>query len=357
MERKLIDYLPYVVREYGEFQAAMAGEQPEFERAWQSTDTLLEDQFVFTASKTGLSRWEQILGIVPRSAESLEDRRLRVLGRLNEELPYTLTRLREILRALCGEGTFSAEIPPGQYVLTVCLDHAVRNKLADVRAVLERVCPENLLLWLRTRLAVTFPNPQDRFLLRKLCFAYHIRSYGGTFIVLDGQRRLDGTWKLGQAASGARMIRIDYRVRLLEKGALWPGTWGCVTAVQTAQRAALPSLGIRPASPWQTGEALSVPKLQVQSAWRERQAFGAGVSWNGGRSRNQQRLEQPSTRVAGTFQTPEALSAPRIHIETTFQTKEHFSGTLTRDQTWSFDGTYRWDGTKQFNAGITKEDL
>ena len=242
-------------------------------------------------------------------------------------------------------------------MLTVCLDHAVRNKLADVRAVLERVCPENLLLWLRTRLAVTFPNPQDRFLLRKLSFSYHLRSYGGTFILLDGKRQLDGSWKLGQAASGARMIRIDYRVRLLEKGALWPGTWGCVTAVQTAQRAALPSLGIRPASPWQTGEALSVPKLQVQSAWRERQAFGAGVSWNGGRSRNQQRLEQPSTRVAGTFQTPEALSAPRIHIETTFQTKEHFSGTLTRDQTWSFDGTYRWDGTKQFNAGITKEDL
>ena len=273
-----------------------------------------------------------------------------------------MTAISAIYKSATLEEWFQYGGAPYHFRLTIDLtgDRADRERM---QRVLDRL---EFYKSLRSRLDrvayVTQAGPlpfvtEERFVFLRVSFSYHLRSYGGTFILLDGKRQLDGTWKLGQAASGARMIRIDYRVRLLEKGALWPGTWGCVTAVQTAQRAALPSLGIRPASPWQTGEALSVPKLQVQSAWRERQAFGAGVSWNGGRSRNQQRLEQPSTRVAGTFQTPEALSAPRIHIETTFQTKEHFSGTLTRDQTWSFDGTYRWDGTKQFNAGITKEDL
>lgn len=357
MERKLIGYLPYVIREYGEFQAAMAGEQPEFERIWQSVDTLLEDQFVFTAGKPGLSRWEQILGIVPRAADSLEDRRFRILGRLNEELPYTLTRLREILQALCGEGTFTAEIPPGQYVLTVQLDYTVRNKLADVRAVLHRVCPENLLLWLLTRLALTFPNPKEKFLLRKMSFSYRLRSYGGTFIVLDGQRRLDGTWKLGQAASGVRMVCTACRVRLSEQEAFRLEGWGCVSAVRNQQKITLPVLCVRSVRPWETGEELLFSQLHIKSSWKERMSFRAGLAWHGGGVRNPQTVKQPSAGFRGSFQTPGNLSVPMVHIRTAFQTKETVRGTLTRDRSWAFDGSCRWDGTKQFNAGITKEEL
>lgn len=357
MERKLINYLPYVVRAYAEFQASMAGEQPEFERAWQSVDTLLEDQFVFTAGKPGLSRWEQILGIVPRSAESLEDRRLRVLGRLNEELPYTLTRLREILQALCGEGTFTAEIPSGQYVLTVQLDYTVRNKLADVRAVLHRVCPENLLLWLLTRLALTFPNPQDNFLLRRMSFAYRFRSYGGVFILMDGKRRLDGSWKLGQAASGVRMVCTACRVRLSEPGAFRLEGWGCVSAVRVPHRTRLPCLCVRSVRPWETGEELLFSQLHIKSSWQEQMAFRAGLAWHGGGVRNPQTVKQTSAGFRGAFQTPGNLSVPVVRIRTAFQTKETVRGTLTRDRSWAFDGSYRWDGTKQFNAGITKEEL
>ena len=32
MERKLIDYLPYVIRDYAEFQGIMGSEQPEIEK-------------------------------------------------------------------------------------------------------------------------------------------------------------------------------------------------------------------------------------------------------------------------------------------------------------------------------------
>lgn len=38
MERKLIDYLPYVIRDYAEFQGIMGSEQPEIEKAWDNTD-------------------------------------------------------------------------------------------------------------------------------------------------------------------------------------------------------------------------------------------------------------------------------------------------------------------------------
>lgn len=146
MERKLIEYLPYVVRDYAEFQGLTAGEQPEFEQAWNRADEVLNNQFVLTAGNLGLSRWEEILGIIPKATDTLEDRRFRVLTRLNEELPYTLPQLRNILQTLCGEGNFSAEIESDTYELIVKIGLAARRNFSDVEALLERVSPENLTI-------------------------------------------------------------------------------------------------------------------------------------------------------------------------------------------------------------------
>lgn len=146
MERKLIEYLPYVVRDYAEFQGLTAGEQPEFEQVWNRADELLDNQFVLTAGNLGLSRWEEILGIVPKATDTLDDRRFRVLTRLNEELPYTLPQLRNILQTLCGEGNFSAEIEAETYELIVKIGLAAKRHFSDVKALLERVSPENLMI-------------------------------------------------------------------------------------------------------------------------------------------------------------------------------------------------------------------
>ena len=144
MERKLIDYLPYVVRDYAEFQGITGAEQPEFEDAWAAVDDLLNNQFITTAGNLGLSRWEKILGIAPKGTDTLEDRRFRVLARLNEELPYTLPQLRVILENLCGPGNSSAEVT--DYTLLVKVGVAAKKNFEDVQTLLERVAPVNLVL-------------------------------------------------------------------------------------------------------------------------------------------------------------------------------------------------------------------
>ena len=92
MERKLINYLTYVVRDYDAFKGIMESEQPEFERVWNCADDLLDNQFISTAGNIGLARWEKILAINPKETDTLEDRRFRILTRINEELPYTFSQ-------------------------------------------------------------------------------------------------------------------------------------------------------------------------------------------------------------------------------------------------------------------------
>lgn len=148
MERNLIDYFPYVMREFDAVKGIVEGEQPEFEQAWDTTDDLMNNQFINTAGNLGLSRWEQILGITPKGTDTIEERRFRILTRINEELPYTLPQLRVILETLCGKGNCSADIEEGTYILIVKIGLAAKNNFSDVEALLNRVVPQNLLVQL-----------------------------------------------------------------------------------------------------------------------------------------------------------------------------------------------------------------
>lgn len=54
MERKLIGYLPYAMRDFKEYEGIMESEQPEFDQAWNNADDLLNNQFISTAGNVGL---------------------------------------------------------------------------------------------------------------------------------------------------------------------------------------------------------------------------------------------------------------------------------------------------------------
>ncbi len=167
MERKLIAYLPYVVRKYDIFQAITIGEQPEFDMAWHNTDTIRNEQYLFTAEDIGLRRWERILGIQPKDTDTIAYRRDRILSRLNEKLPYTLKQLRKMLDALCGKAHYSIYL--SEYTLFVSVSVIAKNRFADVVSLLERITPQNIFLdiqqqynsWGAVRNAATWRQAQS----------------------------------------------------------------------------------------------------------------------------------------------------------------------------------------------------
>lgn len=148
MERTLIQYLPFVVREYAQMKGIMESEQPIFEKAWDEAKRVLDNQFIFTADELGIQKWEAILNIMPKGTETLEERRFRILSRYNEQLPYTLKQLRAILETLCGKGNYTTEIAEGSYILIVRVGLAAKSNFQDVETLLHRVTPQNLIIQL-----------------------------------------------------------------------------------------------------------------------------------------------------------------------------------------------------------------
>lgn len=144
--RPLIDYLPPVLRDVREYQALMAGEEPEIALLWQNAQSALDDQFVSSATENGVRRWERILNIVPKATFTLEERKFTILTRLAEQLPYTVTMLKRMLSELCGPNGFTVDLNAGEYTLNVKVALTAVNNFNDVNLLLFRVCPANLII-------------------------------------------------------------------------------------------------------------------------------------------------------------------------------------------------------------------
>lgn len=146
-DRNLIEYLPEFLRDVKEYDAILTkAEQPEMVALWEAEENALKDQFIVDATENGISRWERILGITPKGTDGLDVRRFSVLTRINEQIPFTLTTLKEQLESLCGEDGYEVNLDAKNYVLTVRVALTAESSFDEVRLFLKRVVPANLVV-------------------------------------------------------------------------------------------------------------------------------------------------------------------------------------------------------------------
>lgn len=142
MDRRLLDYLPPVLREVLEFQTINGANEPEISLAWDSLARVMGNQFLDSADQDGVAVWERELQIYPKDTDTLDTRKARIKAKWNTELPYTMRWLHSWIQSLCG-----AENPVPTvdgYTLRVCLPSAVdyTTALDDLR---QRI-PANLVI-------------------------------------------------------------------------------------------------------------------------------------------------------------------------------------------------------------------
>jgi len=145
--RRLLNYLPHVIRNVREYKAIMDdGDQEEISKLWEAVDNAFDDQFVNSATIYGVQRWEKLLHILPKGTDSLDARKFRILARLNEQLPYTLRVLENMLFALCGEDGYTVEVQNDMYTLNVKIALKAKSNVDDVDVLLKKVVPANMII-------------------------------------------------------------------------------------------------------------------------------------------------------------------------------------------------------------------
>ena len=194
-------YFPILMKQIKQFQGIRDGENPEFRTLFQSMEQVLNRAFIEESDEAGIRRWERILNLA--SNGNLDVRKFRVLARMNEKLPYTMQILKQQLELLCGPDGYTVALNQEEYTLQVRLVFLVSEKLAAVREYLERIKPANILvkygLW---NPAIILPEHQKIIFQNFRVSAFFWNGFGSDSIILNGTRKLDGSWLLNQSVQG-----------------------------------------------------------------------------------------------------------------------------------------------------------
>ena len=144
MSIQLIEHLPPFMREYAEIKHIMSAEQPEFDSLREYVESAYLDIAILTATEKGIAHWEKVLGTSPKDTETLEERRFRIITMMNQELPFTVRKLHEILTNRCGAENYHIDLKPQNYHIDVKLGLANKNNYNQVVELLNVVLPANL---------------------------------------------------------------------------------------------------------------------------------------------------------------------------------------------------------------------
>lgn len=141
------EYFPDVLKDVKEFNMLDKAETPELKSIYECVSEVLDNGFIETAKEKGVARAEKIVGLSPRATDTIEERKFNLIAKYNEDLPYTVKKLHELLAVLCGEKGYHLEINNNEFKLTVKVELTSKKSKASVEELLERVTPANMVLY------------------------------------------------------------------------------------------------------------------------------------------------------------------------------------------------------------------
>jgi len=145
-EVDLISYLPAFMRDFKEIAELFKAEDEEFKLAWKAVEAAFSDLNLTTATESGISRREKMLGIQPKDRGNLDERRFTILSKVNVQTPFTKQMLCDQLELLCGKDNYFVEVDCDTYTVNVMVGLVAKNSFDDVADLLERFIPANMII-------------------------------------------------------------------------------------------------------------------------------------------------------------------------------------------------------------------
>lgn len=141
--KKLIEYLPEFMRHFKELQQVTSVEEKRMEDIDGKIANLIDEAFIEDCDETGIAKYEGFLGITPEPADTLPERKKRVLIYWNNYLPYTIRTLARKVRAYCGD-KFELGGSLKDYELEIHTSLESPSTVREVESETDLMIPENM---------------------------------------------------------------------------------------------------------------------------------------------------------------------------------------------------------------------
>lgn len=138
---KLVEYMPPYLKNVLEFNKIFDTEDIEIENMRYLINKILREVIVKTANSYGLERYEKIYGITNK-AETIEARRMNILFKINNRVPYTLKWLINTLNESIGENNY--KLVAKDYELYITINLAYTEAAEMLKSNLIKQIPANI---------------------------------------------------------------------------------------------------------------------------------------------------------------------------------------------------------------------
>lgn len=146
MDRKMLDYLPEVMKRYAEFIELAVAEQEAKEKLWNDIEEMFKQGYVSLETEYGAERWEKTLRITPKDTDSIEIRNFRIRGKLLQDLPYTYRTLKRMLDGICGENGYEIKMDIDNHIINIKVALASKEYGDEVAHLTDNIIPANMII-------------------------------------------------------------------------------------------------------------------------------------------------------------------------------------------------------------------
>lgn len=212
----LMMLLPPYLKGIQEYGILMEVEGTELDAFGKSLGQVRKNLYIQTCDDVTLRGYEQLLGIIREPGTGLEHRRRAVLARMNQQLPYSLPKLKEMLDAAVGRGCYRMDVRYGKYELELDIIDQPYQTLKNIQYMTEEIIPAHLLFTFAGLYPGEIPVSATSSSILELTSDFYVR-YNREFLFLDATWLMDGKYLL----NGYKEIEALelYPVRLTVMGA------------------------------------------------------------------------------------------------------------------------------------------
>lgn len=152
MYKKLIEYLPAFMQGFAEMKEITNAEDAEMDRLQTGVRQILSNAFIEDADEDGVERYENILKITPPASDSLEARKIRIINRWNDKLPYSMRVLEKRLNVFCGTGNYVIFGSEEDYELFIRTSLRIMGQVDELEHMMSYMIPENMVVMLENEI-------------------------------------------------------------------------------------------------------------------------------------------------------------------------------------------------------------
>ena len=140
MQTLILNHYPPVIKQIKEMQQIAKAEDIEFSKLNVSINKVIRNMFVFTADETGVMRFEKLLGIKPKAAQSLDDRKIYILSMMNRR-KMSLSELMAMLSNYSEGITLLNDIANMEMIVEINTD---AGSLDMLNKIIDEILPLNI---------------------------------------------------------------------------------------------------------------------------------------------------------------------------------------------------------------------